>query len=80
MFGVRSLLVVEKVLMDNDLAMQPTSATSIVFSSGICKLVDSWDKFLNQCGRCAKKTNVTVRHVKSLLVELVHFLVTRSAV
>jgi len=39
--GVKSLLIVEKMLMKNDLAMH---VPSIGFSSGIYKLVDRWDK------------------------------------
>jgi len=44
MFGVRDLLMVEKVLLRmNDLAAVPASSVA----SGIQKVVDRWDKCIN---------------------------------
>jgi len=48
-FGVRSLLMVEQVLMINNLAMQPAiSHQHRFFSLGIHKLIDSQDKCLDE--------------------------------
>jgi len=57
MFGVRSLLIVEKVLMNNDLAIQ---ASTSLFIGRINAYV------VTEYGRCVeKKINVTVSHFES---------------
>jgi len=46
MFGARSSLIVKNVFMNNELAMQPAiSHQQCLFSPGIYKVVDSWDKY-----------------------------------
>jgi len=47
---IQSLLIVKKMLMNNDLAMQPP-ASVVFFSSGIHKFVDSLDECLNEYRR-----------------------------
>jgi len=44
MFGERSLLMVKKVLMKNDLAMQSAISRQHRFSPDIHKLADSWSQ------------------------------------
>jgi len=50
MFGVRSLLILKKLLMNSDLPMQTASAASIIFHQAF-NLVDSWGKCLNEYGK-----------------------------
>jgi len=47
MFGVRTLLILEKVLLTNAMAMQPAVSRRHCFSSGIHRLGGGWDKWLN---------------------------------
>jgi len=54
--GVRSLLIVEKVLMNNNLAIQQAiSRQRRFFFIRHSQAVDSWDKCLNEYGRHLKK-------------------------
>jgi len=47
MFGVRTLLILDKVLLTNAIAMQPAVSRQHCFSSGILNVCGGWDKWLN---------------------------------
>ena len=58
MFGARSSLIVKNVFMNNELAMQPAiSHQQCLFSPGIYKVVDSWDKYWNEYVRFLGNNN-----------------------